>query len=94
MPLARLHAPFDHADWIFEAKLDGFRAMAYIRNCIARLVSRRKTSINQLRDAILDPKFISAVKRFTGHTHYFTAYRTVNENGVLRVDGPTGPYIP
>jgi hypothetical protein len=23
MPLARFDAPFEHADWIFEAKLDG-----------------------------------------------------------------------
>ena len=30
MPLASLHAPFDHPDWIFEAKLDGFRALAYL----------------------------------------------------------------
>jgi hypothetical protein len=25
MPLARLHAPFDHPAWIFEPKLDAFR---------------------------------------------------------------------
>jgi ATP-dependent DNA ligase len=30
MPLARLHAPFDHADWIDELKYDGFRALAYL----------------------------------------------------------------
>jgi hypothetical protein len=30
MPLARLHAPFDHPDWIFELKYDGWRALAYI----------------------------------------------------------------
>jgi ATP-dependent DNA ligase len=32
MPLARLHAPFDHPDWIFELKYDGWRAMAYVEN--------------------------------------------------------------
>jgi bifunctional non-homologous end joining protein LigD len=41
MPLARLHAPFDHPDWIFEPKLDGFRAVAYVENGAARLVSRK-----------------------------------------------------
>jgi bifunctional non-homologous end joining protein LigD len=41
MPLARLQAPFDHADWIFEPKLDGFRALAYIERGSARLVSRK-----------------------------------------------------
>jgi ATP-dependent DNA ligase len=30
MPLARLDAPFEHPDWIFEPKLDGFRAVAYV----------------------------------------------------------------
>jgi hypothetical protein len=29
MPLKRRAEPFDHPDWIFEAKLDGFRALAY-----------------------------------------------------------------
>src|SRR5690242_10383321 len=28
MPLAFLREPFDHPDWIFEPKLDGFRALA------------------------------------------------------------------
>jgi ATP-dependent DNA ligase len=38
--LARLHAPFDHPDWIFEPKLDGFRAIAYVEGGACRLVSR------------------------------------------------------
>jgi hypothetical protein len=42
MPLARLHAPFDHPDWIFEPKLDGFRAVAYIEGGTCRLVSRNR----------------------------------------------------
>jgi bifunctional non-homologous end joining protein LigD len=40
MPLASLRTPFDHADWIYELKYDGFRALAYIENRTARLVSR------------------------------------------------------
>jgi bifunctional non-homologous end joining protein LigD len=40
MPLARLHAPFDHPDWIFELKHDGWRALAYIEAGTCRLVSR------------------------------------------------------
>ena len=39
--LTRIRAPFDHADWIFELKLDGFRALAYIEDGQCRLVSRR-----------------------------------------------------
>jgi len=37
----RIRAPFDHADWIFELKLDGFRSLAYIEADACRLVSRR-----------------------------------------------------
>jgi len=28
MPRIRIPRPFDHADWLFEVKLDGFRALA------------------------------------------------------------------
>jgi len=44
MPLASLHAPFDHPGWIFELKYDGFRALAYIESGQCRLVSRRGTA--------------------------------------------------
>ena len=40
MPLARFDAPFEHPDWIFEPKLDGFRALAYVEGGACRLVSR------------------------------------------------------
>jgi ATP-dependent DNA ligase len=30
MPLVRIAQPFDHPDWLFELKLDGFRALAHI----------------------------------------------------------------
>jgi hypothetical protein len=38
MPLARFDAPFEHPDWIFEPKLDGFRAVAHVEGgaCRAR----------------------------------------------------------
>src|SRR5664280_1149803 len=41
MPLARLDAPFDHPDWIFELKYDEFRALAYVEDGTAWLVSRK-----------------------------------------------------
>ena len=37
MPLASLYGPFDHPDWIFELKYDGFRALAYIDSGQCRL---------------------------------------------------------
>jgi bifunctional non-homologous end joining protein LigD len=41
MPLVRVPAPFDHADWVYEIKCDGFRALASVDGHICRLVSRR-----------------------------------------------------
>jgi len=39
--LARLHAPFDHPDCLFELKYDGFRALAYVDHGQVRMVSRK-----------------------------------------------------
>jgi bifunctional non-homologous end joining protein LigD len=41
MPLIRIPGPFDHPDWLFEMKLDGFRALAHVKGHLCRLVSRR-----------------------------------------------------
>ena len=40
MPLLRLPEPFDHPDWLFEVKHDGFRALAHIDGHHCDLVSR------------------------------------------------------
>lgn len=40
MPLQTRPSAFDHPDWIFELKCDGFRALAYIENGECRLISR------------------------------------------------------
>ena len=40
MPLVRIPAPFDHPDWLFELKHDGFRALAHVDGHHCRLVSR------------------------------------------------------
>jgi bifunctional non-homologous end joining protein LigD len=50
MPLARFNVPFDHPDWIFEPKLDGFRALAYIENGECRLVSRNRNAFKSFPD--------------------------------------------
>jgi bifunctional non-homologous end joining protein LigD len=44
MPLGRFDAPFEHPGWIFEPKLDGFRAVAYIEGGVCRLVSRNRNT--------------------------------------------------
>ncbi len=41
VPLTRIAAPFDHPDWLFELKYDGFCALLYLQNGTAQLVSRR-----------------------------------------------------
>jgi len=40
MPLTRKAEPFNHPDWLFEVKWDGFRCLAYIEHGRCRLVSR------------------------------------------------------
>ena len=40
MPLTRRPKPFNHHDWLFEVKWDGFRCLAYIEYGRCRLVSR------------------------------------------------------
>jgi bifunctional non-homologous end joining protein LigD len=69
--LSRLREPFDHADWLFEVKHDGFRALAYIHDGSARLVSRNGNTFKSfpglcawlgeqvsVRDAILDGEIV------------------------------------
>jgi bifunctional non-homologous end joining protein LigD len=40
VPLSRARAPFSHANWLFEVKWDGFRALVYSDSDGVRLVSR------------------------------------------------------
>ena len=40
LTLTRRREPFDHPDWVFELKHDGFRGVAYISSGECRLVSR------------------------------------------------------
>lgn len=41
LELGRLAEPFDHPDWLFELKYDGFRARADVTDGKAELISRR-----------------------------------------------------
>ncbi len=44
MPLSRKPAPFDHPEWIFELKYDGFRSLCVIHNGRTELISRNGNS--------------------------------------------------
>jgi bifunctional non-homologous end joining protein LigD len=44
MPLSLRALPFDHPQWIFELKYDGFRSLAVIHNGRTELISRNGNS--------------------------------------------------
>ena len=57
MPLLKRAAPFDDPDWIYELKMDGFRALAVIENGRAQLLSRNGNpfaSFSALAESISD----------------------------------------
>jgi len=68
--LLRTREPFDHPDWLFELKHDGFRALAHV-GAEVRLVSRRGREYRQfdnlrrslrealtVRDAVIDGEIV------------------------------------
>jgi bifunctional non-homologous end joining protein LigD len=53
--------PFDGAEWLFEIKWDGYRAVAFIEDGKLRLVSRNQNELTQRFPELKDlPKFIHA----------------------------------
>ena len=46
--------PFDHPDWVYEVKWDGYRAIAHIRDGKVELHSRNLISLNQKFSPIVD----------------------------------------
>src|SRR5437867_9028504 len=57
MPLQRRNLPFDNADWIYELKMDGFRALAVVEHGRAQLLSRNGhpfASFSALAESISD----------------------------------------
>jgi bifunctional non-homologous end joining protein LigD len=56
-----VNEPFDSKDWLFEIKWDGYRAIAFIENGKARLVSRNQNELTARYPELKDmPKFIQA----------------------------------
>ena len=58
MPLSRKPAPFDHPEWIFELKYDGFRSLAVIHGGRGELISRNGnpfSSFKELQKAVTSP---------------------------------------
>ena len=46
MPLSRKPAPFDHPEWVFELKYDGFRSLAVLHDGRCDLISRNGYPFN------------------------------------------------
>jgi bifunctional non-homologous end joining protein LigD len=58
MPLSRRPAPFDHPEWVFELKYDGFRSLAVIHDGRTELISRNGhpfSSFDTLRKVMTAP---------------------------------------
>jgi bifunctional non-homologous end joining protein LigD len=64
MPLGRRVLPFNHPDWLFEIKWDGFRSLVRVEHGNCRLISRNGNefkSFSALNDAIAEQLRVSAV---------------------------------
>jgi ATP-dependent DNA ligase len=57
---ARKPAPFDHPEWVFELKYDGFQSLAVIQNGRTQLISRNGNSFKSFADLC---KALSLIKR-------------------------------
>jgi hypothetical protein len=72
MPLPRIAEVFDHPDWIFELKHDGFRALAHVDGHQCRPVSRRRHIYTQFPQLQLEiahsARAHSAVRRMPPST--------------------------
>src|SRR5271170_7161532 len=56
-----VNEPFDGAEWLFEIKWDGYRAIAFIEDGKLRLVSRNQNELTERFPELKDlPKFIKA----------------------------------
>jgi bifunctional non-homologous end joining protein LigD len=66
----RIQAPFDHTEFVFELKMDGWRCLAYIENGACRLISRKQNQFKsftplavsvaklKVQDAIIDGEVV------------------------------------
>jgi len=54
MPLSSRPAPFDHPEWVFELKYDGFRSLAVIHGGRCELISRNGNPFNSFNSLRTD----------------------------------------
>ena len=54
LPLSRRPLPFDHREWVFELKYDGFRSLAIIEHGRCQLISRNGHPFNSFENLRAD----------------------------------------
>jgi bifunctional non-homologous end joining protein LigD len=54
MRLSHRSRPFDSEDWIFELKIDGWRALAVVENGVCTLISRNGNTFKRFEDLRTD----------------------------------------
>src|SRR5262245_55255073 len=50
LELQQIQKPFDHAEWVFEIKYDGFRSLAQIEKGVCHLISRNDNVYKRFAD--------------------------------------------
>jgi bifunctional non-homologous end joining protein LigD len=91
--------PFDHPEWLFDFKYDGFRALCYLEPGRSRFVSRNGNSLSRfdglaeqlaaaldVNDAILDGEVIAADE--TGRPQFYDLLRHTRAPAYVAFDFP------
>jgi bifunctional non-homologous end joining protein LigD len=69
--------PFDNANWVYEIKWDGYRAIAYVQDGKARLVSRNLKPFTEKYGPVVD-----ALNELTYNVVFDGEIVAIDENGV------------
>src|SRR5438270_7152180 len=89
--------PFDHADWLFDMKADGFRGLCYLEQGRNRLISRHWNTFDRfadladavagelgVREAVLDGEVIAADE--TGRPQFYELLRRTRTPAYVAFD--------
>ena len=89
--------PFDHADWLFDMKADGFRGLCYVEQGRNRLISRNWNTFDRfadladavagelgVREAVLDGEVIAADE--TGRPQFYELLRRTRTPAYVAFD--------
>src|ERR1700682_4050107 len=76
-PLVRLHATFDHPDWLFELKYGAFRALAYLTPQRCKMTGLRRARMRLRRSSLT--RIFNVLK-----SHAIGSYRVLYLAAVIR----------